>query len=85
MQHSANPYNTLQHPAKHTPATLCNTLQHTHLQAQMHDWGHLEFDMGWLRIAGSLKLQVSFAELISFIGLFCTPASANARLGACRI
>ena len=27
--------------------------------------------IGWLRLVGSLKLQVSFAESVSFIGLFC--------------
>ena len=28
-------------------------------------------DMGWLRLGGSIKLQVSFAEYRPVIGLFC--------------
>jgi len=57
LQHTATHCNTLQRTATHCSilqhtAAHCNTLQHTARYCTM----------GWLRLAGSLKLQVSFAE-----------------------
>ena len=70
---STTPCNTLQHTATH-----CNTLQHcnTHCNTLQHIATHCNtltsnsteticssaLTMGWLRLVGSLKLQVSFAE-----------------------
>jgi len=52
--------NTLRHTATH-----CNTLQHTATHCntmQQRERLTLLIDMGWLRLVGSLKLYVSFAE-----------------------
>jgi len=64
LQHTATHCNTLQHTATH-----CNTLQHiaahcNRLEIQI-EW-HSKCNMGWLRLVGSLKLQVSFAEYSLF-------------------
>jgi len=55
--------NTLQHTATH-----CNTLQHTAKSVVKSCSPLLKgpLDMGWLRLVGSFKLQVSFAEYSLF-------------------
>ena len=57
LQHTATHYNTLQHTATH-----CNTVHilNTHSLFTSNSAGNLH--MGWLRLVGSLKLQVSFAK-----------------------
>jgi len=55
LQHSTTLCNTLRHTA-----TQCNTIQHN-----VKHCNTLQLDcdsMGWLRLVGSLKLQVSSAE-----------------------
>jgi len=74
LQHTATHCNTLHcclpsndlywYPATHCTtlhhtATHCNTLQHTDIQKRVPP-------MGWLRLVGSLQLQVAFAEYSLF-------------------
>ena len=69
LQHTATHCNTLQHTATHCntlqhTATQCNTLQHiaTHCSTLSSLPGDSCAVMGWLRLVGSLNLQVSFAK-----------------------
>ena len=80
LQHTATHCNTtielkhcksLQHTATHCnalqiTATQCNTLQHTATQLS----SSFMSDMGWLRLVGCLKIQVSFAKELYKIDLY---------------
>ena len=55
-----SPVSVLQHAAEH-----CNTLQHAHsqkIQRCKSRYISCELQVGWLRLVGSFKLQVSFAK-----------------------
>jgi len=53
-----------------------NTRMHTYICTYIHARWYTDVGIGWLRLVGSLKLSVSFAEyIVSFIRLFCQKRS----------
>jgi len=67
LHHTVTPYNTLRHTTPH-----CNTRHHTATHRLVGLLG-----MGWLRLVGSLKSQVSFAKEPFKETIFCKKEICN--------